>query len=324
MIVLKKEELENTYLCSVCGEMHPNSSMCPVMQEKLENARSKKYISYFWLNVAAMCLSQEISLSDIVNKVSYLENYYNHWNKKHNLPIDVFIEDIVSYISYELDCTPKQLFQPTDIELFLNILKENFNFRCEIASEYDLKNTDDSVKVKYMFRFNEPNRLSSANNDLIFYLYKYNESANKHFYGINIDFSFKTFKGLVPISCFNMYPLDVSCSINDEQIYAEKNGVLSNYIESLINENWDDFSTKYNYLKTNKYNSLIFYDFLRAVQNQNVYVKKAQKRIIFYDGEFKLYNNNSYHVCPFSLEIYDKTKPDTVFHNGYCCGKVKL
>lgn len=335
MIILKKEELENTYQCSVCGEMHPNSSMCPVMKEKIKKTYSKKYTSYFWLNVMSLCLSQGKSFSNIINEVSYLENHYNFWNKKFDRTLEVFIEDIVSYVSYELDCTPKQLFQPTDLEAFLNILNEKFDYTFEIIPE-DVFN-ESNKKIKYVFLYEHRNRSDfiglfkkrecnlSENENLTFRIYKYAESANKCFYEIDAQLVYPTSIDLIT-KHFNPIPFSKTYTTWDNMnLYAEKKGVLANYTESLINTFWDCFSTEYNYLETDKYNDLIFYDFLRAAQVQNIYVKKrirsndyfVETPIICYNGEFKGTNNNSYCIYRFSLKIYDKNNPNRVYRDNY-------
>ena len=88
----------------------------------------------------------------------------------------------------------------------------------------------------------------SENENLTFRIYKYAESANKCFYEIDAQLVYPTSIDLIT-KHLNPIPFSKTYTTwGSMNLYAEKKGVLADYIESLINTFWDCFSNRVSFV----------------------------------------------------------------------------
>lgn len=258
----KMEQVESTYTCPLCGKEHNNDELCPIV---LNKRRKIKYNSKSYLmgSIILECFERGADFWGILQEiVYYIEKVAD---LEYGFSLYFNADFIISYFAASLECPPSKFYKklPELSEKYSKILKQSHADCINIYVETDGNNNINRVSTElfdgYGPFWNMIMGVHPALNEPTIYIDKV-FNGRKPSYQLRLDFDWlsetQIYHKYFPKGIYNSYisenkkPKNAyvhygNLSFGDYSndfgfdLYAEKEGALKDYFESLFDDYYD-------------------------------------------------------------------------------------
>ena len=227
------------YRCSICGNMHCRTEICPRINDKITNFMSGRKQQFLLGNIFIECLKKDVNIFDLLYEVSYISEIFT--TRHFNEGCTINAETLIDYCAMELGCNPKQFFVKPG-KTIENLFEYIYNFSY-VDTVFDEE--DSRFVSEYRFSVDDIRVIGAI----------YDQYAGCNVYAKKEKIYKDFWKYSLYLSCPNIlingmdgethrYDIgQVSGSYQDILLYEEYEGVLKDAIEECIELYWEEMAS---------------------------------------------------------------------------------